>query len=98
MLMHTVFALLAVTTVAIAGDVPATPYAAFMADTRISEAQARAIAVQAFPGDVLASSLERADTRWVYAFTIRPLRPDWRSHTVQVDARDGSLVALVPLR
>lgn len=97
MLMHTLFAALAVTTVAAAGSFPAAPCPALLADARISAAQARALARQACPGDVLSDRLERADTRWVYAVTIRPLRPDRRVHLVQIDARDGTLVAMRPV-
>lgn len=98
MLMHAVFALLSVSSDVAAGSVPAASYDFLLADTRISESQARAIAVQALPGAVRGSELIRVDTRWVYAVRIEPVHPNRRESTVRVDARDGSVVATIPVR
>lgn len=72
---------------------PGSATAKLLAETRISSAQARSIALQRVVGAVLAEELEQAGTRWVYTFEIRPIRVEQGVQVVQVDAVDGSVVS-----
>lgn len=71
---------------------PGSATATLLAEARISAAQARSIALQAVTGSVLAERLERAGTRWVYTFEIRPIHVERGDQVVQVDALDGKVV------
>jgi uncharacterized membrane protein YkoI len=55
-------------------------------------AEAEALALQAVPGTVVESELERERGRWVYSVEIRPARGG--EVEVLIDANDGSTVAV----
>lgn len=72
------------------GDSPA----ALQKEAKITEAQARDIAMKKFPGGKIESSeLEREHGKLIYSFDIRTGKPGLEE--LQVSAIDGSIVSLV---
>lgn len=78
-----------------AGFTPGSATETLLAEARISHAQARAAALRACAGSVIADSLERVTTGWVYSFEIRPILPTHGLVVVRVDARDGTIAAVL---
>lgn len=56
---------------------------------KISEAQARAIALKAAPGKILETDFEKEKGDWRYSFDIRQGK---RTHEIGVDANAGKIV------
>ena len=77
---------------ATAAALSALPTAAAIAATppaKITQAQARAIALEAAPGVVQAAEYEKEGGGWRYSFDIRQGK---RIHEIGVDARSGRIV------
>jgi uncharacterized membrane protein YkoI len=68
---------------------PLAVYAASAPEPRITEDQAREIALKAAPGTVVKSEYEKEDGGWRYSFDIR--QGD-RIHEIGVDAFTGKIV------
>jgi uncharacterized membrane protein YkoI len=61
---------------------------------RLSEAEARTIALERVPGTVVDADLEREKGVWVYEFEIQPTATGVPKQEVLVHADDGTIVSV----